>query len=289
MKKSAQRIISVMLTLALLISSSVSAFAAGSPPSYAPPIINDVITFTDSNGVLCSITVTIDQTQNIVTTESTDAQCVFNLNDGTVVTEKADGTTTQDTFEPQTFSAPQKSGRASATLWGTVKYKPVYDDFGGVINDSLKIYATNNGTVYHDYVINGEQYDNITQIIGYFVSYLVGLGMSKWSGVVAEGVFDGLATNGILKLVDYEVKKAFTTTVKAQNTYYTTEAIDPNTNRSFEYDGSMHKVTSAGANYNQTYYEEIYPQFVQKRDNSVAYWLYSDFYAYIYPGVKSYS
>lgn len=291
MKKMTTKLLSIILALSLIFSMSVPTFAY-SKHLANNMIIKDTISYIDSDGNTCLVDITIDPNLKLVTTESEQARSVFNLNNKKVSTSYSNGSSTVKEFElPNVIpnSTPYFSARASSSYWGTVKYKTYYDPYIGDINDSLKVYATNNGTVKDEYIINGEQYDVASEIIGFAVSYLVGLGIEKWASHIIKGIWAALATEGIVKVSDGIIKKAFTTTVTAQNTYYDVEAVDPATDRSNSYEGSMHKVVAPGAHYSEVYYEGYYPQFLSKNDNAVAYWMFCDFWAYSYPGVKSYN
>lgn len=286
------RLLSFMLILSLTLSMSVPAFAYSRNVS-DEGIIKDDISYVDSDGKTCVVEITINEKNNTVTAKSHESQSVFNLDTKKVTTRYSNGTSEVEKFnlpaEPvQSVSIQSSLSRTSSTYIGTVKYKPYLDPYLGSITDSLKIYSTNNGTVKDEYVINGEQYDTASKIIGFFVSALVGWGVGKAAPAIADKIWNGLISGGIVIVGSGALKAAFTTTVTAQNTYYDLKAIDPKTKNSKTYEGSMHRVISKGANFDKVYYNGCYPQFLAKKDNTVAYWLFSDFFAYSYPGVKSY-
>lgn len=292
MKQNIKKLISLFLVLAMLFAISVPALAVDSRQVKKPiakTIINDSVTYVDMSGTLNTIYITIDQNKKIVTTKYDNDVHTFDLNNNTV-THHINNSTTTEKLELNKMSPTRKAqSNSTSTFWGTVKYNTYNDPFLGAINDSLKIYATNNGTVKGNYVINGDAYDSAASIIGYFVSYLVGFGIGVAAPEIANSIWGALITDGIVKVSGDIIKEKFTTTVTAQNTYYDTEAINPKISGSRTYEGSMHKIVSSGASFNQTFYEGYYPQFLSIKDNAVAYWMFSDFFGYDYPGVKSYN
>lgn len=171
---------------------------------------------------------------------------------------------------------------------GTLHYNSYYDTYyDTTYNASLKTYVKTLKTDEETYTINGEQYDLVLDIISLLVSYLCGMGASA---VVAENtaanIISAFASYKIMKVVDGELKKAFTEDVATTATHYKLEAICNLSGATKYFDGTKYIVkTKQSKAYNQTIYDGYYPQFINEQDNTVAYWLFNQFLSYSYPGV----
>jgi len=288
MKKHMLKCIALMLVIVLCLPLSVPAFAY---EAYEP--VETVFTYIDAEGKTCHINISIDANNNTVITSYEDVEYIFDLNSETMTTVVLDDIKNTEPLELhiQRYLTPASNSVSSSKIeLGLLQFNPVYDsDLGRNVYNSLKICSTDRGTVTEDYTIHGEEAESLTKIIGAFASFLIGTGMlAEVATTIVDKIIGELVDVGIIEVTGEIVKKAFLETVEARSTHYTLEASDLSSSRTRTYEGSRHVVISDGAHFNETYYSGYYPQFLEREDVAVAMWLYTDFFPYNFPGVRSY-
>jgi len=287
-----KRFISLFLALAMTLSLCVPASAA-SKSDDSVDIYKSTISYVDSTGKTCYINLTINTKNNIVVTEDSVSKCTFNLKTETVdIKDLLSGTITQRRFElpSRDVAALQATRSTAASIYaGRVNYKTYTAPTGDTYDCSLNIYATKEGSASDEFTVNGEAYDTVSFCVGLVISFFTGAGFAaKLGESIGNGVLSYLIGEGVTYVVDGVIREKFTEKFYTYATYYTLEAIDPELGTSKEFYGEMHKVTHPKTGYKEYYYDGYYPQFLKENDNTVAYWLYTDFWAFNYPGVKKY-
>lgn len=286
-----KRFISLFLVIAMTFSLCVPASAT--LKNEGADVYKSTISYVDSIGKTCYINLTIDEKNNIIVTEDTVSKCMFNLNTETVeIKNLQNGTITQKSFElpSRDVAVLQTTRSTAASIYaGRVNYKTYTAPTGDTYNCSLNIYATKEGSSSDEFTVNGEAYDTVSFCVGLVISFFTGAGFAaKLGESIGSDILSYLIGEGITYAVDGVIRKSFTEKFYTYATYYTLEAIDPELGTSKEFYGEMHKVNHPKTGYNEYYYDGYYPQFLKEKDNTVAYWLYTDFWAFDYPGVKNY-
>lgn len=134
---------------------------------------------------------------------------------------------------------------------------------------------------------------NVTQAVQWLVSGLLGyLSPFSWittKSAIANGIVDGLANTGVIKIAtDGAIASITADYVEAYVTKYDVQYSNQY-GASNTAIGTAIYVKSEGTRYNQTFYDDFYPQFLQRKDTGVASMMYYAFDAYGFPGVKSWS
>ncbi|MCT4686403.1 hypothetical protein [Vallitalea sp.] len=179
----------------------------------------------------------------------------------------------------------------SATWYynGKVTYNDYPDPWVGSIESELSTWYQITNTDDVAYVINGEQYDIVSTIVSITIAFLVGQGLAvfaKLSSTISN-LISAILGHFSVAVANGKIKDAFTETVSVNATSYKLKAYSPHTSVTKDnFEGGKYYVKTQSSSYYQEYiYDGYYPQFISKKDNAVALWLFQEFYAHQYPGV----
>lgn len=288
MKHLTKKVLALVLIVAVLMPATAPAIASTIIPEESN-ILKETLTYVDIEGNTCYISIVIDQTLNKVITTYNSEECVVDLNNNTIMTTYANGTSATEALNlPQHIdSALTSRAVGSRSYMGEIQFNPAFDQaLGGTVNCALHFYAIDCGYTDDYYEINGKAYDSLSAIIAVTAAYFLGLGMVKCAAALAETLFGAFISEGIILVVGNVIKSTFVETVRALNYLYDVDVINTSASRMLTYRGSKHVVTSAGIHFNETYHEGVYPQLIVNQDNAIAVDLFGTFFLYSYPGVK---
>ena len=286
-----KRVASIFLALSLMLTMCIPVSAKNYSSDELSGDYESVIEYYDSQGKKCYVELTYDATDNTIVTADSKAKWTFDLNTEEVIREDLNtGEVLCKTVElPTSNMAPETRPAATNTYVyaGRVYYNPYIAPSGDSYDCSLEIYGAEIGSGDDEFTVNGDAYDTVSGVIGLITAALAGVGLSlDIAEIVGSSILGYLIEEGIGAITDDVIKEAFTETFYTDATYYSLKAVDPDLDTFRVYDdGVMHHVRSQKAGYNEYYYEGYYPQFLQEEDTAVAYWLYTDFWGFDYPGV----
>jgi len=172
----------------------------------------------------------------------------------------------------------------SYSYQGRINYNTYYDEFGTSYSEKLSIYQQTGSTTYTYKTINAVQGSVASVIIGLIAEYL--LGFLATLGGLASSLFYAAATAAGVEIISGIVQGAISKQYYVRTTAMSVRAIDTSTNRQQTYSAERYQVALSGGGYSSSYYFDGYLPW---RSNTVAYWMFCDFWAFSYPGVSSYS
>ncbi len=167
---------------------------------------------------------------------------------------------------------------------GKINYKTCYDIDGSVYNDSLYIYQEEGKTTYEYKTINAEAGWTAAVVIGVISAALTLICPALT--IVTEDLLYAAAYAAGTTIVGGVIQGAITKTYYVQTTPITTKARDIKTSRENTYTGERYQVALEGGGFSSEYCYEGYAEW---NSNDIAYLMFSDFWSYSYPGVKSYT
>ncbi|QUH30921.1 hypothetical protein [Vallitalea guaymasensis] len=181
---------------------------------------------------------------------------------------------------------------ATSATWyynGKVNYKDYIDPYVGTIDSDLSTWYQIYDTDDVSYVINGEQYDVLSTIVSITIAFFVGQGLSLFAKLSTKmtNLISAILGHYGVTIANGKIKDAFTETVSVDATFYKLKAYSPYTSvTKDDFEGGKYYVKTQSSSYYQEYiYDGYYPQFISRKDNAVAVWLFNEFYAHQYPGL----
>lgn len=167
---------------------------------------------------------------------------------------------------------------------GRINFKPYYDSFGYTYNYRLSVYRQTGSTTNEYKTINASKGTLASVAIAVIASVLSII----WSplAAVATNLLHAAAYAAGTTIIGGVIQGLISKQYYVRTTRYDIKAIDPDTSRQRIYDAERYQVALSGGGYSSSYYYEGYLPW---NSNTVAYWMFSDFWAIPYPGVKNYS
>lgn len=302
----ARRIVALFLTVAILLTFNIAAFASGEPIGNSSEARRTE--FVDAEGKTNTVYVSsqkrgsahVDYYIDSTLINSVDVDILGDvdntsttLSDNTNIHIKYTNMRTMETQElvstlnqyvlpisVQTVAHPTSAN--AYNYQGKILYKTHYDSFGNAYNDSLSIYRETIGTTYEYKTINAAAGDIASIVIGAIAAVLTIIcpGLEVFSSDLLYAAAYAVGTSIIGGIVQGAITKQYYT----RKTTFNVKACDTSTSREVIYDAEQYQLALTGGGYSDYYYEGYLPWDT----NAVAYWMFCDFWSYTYPGVSSY-
>lgn len=303
--KIARKLISALLSVVLLFTMVVPAFAASNnnlTATYQLSSTNSLeIKYNyieDSNETNRNSTTkklesfTVSQYYNgklfqtVSGTVSGDRLLVTNYDNGIPTGKEiiyiADRVQQCDSVSVESFS--QHNTRAGQTQLGHITYKPTVET--GTTH-RIRVYSEKTASDMRSRIINGKATDTVSIIVGIIISVLAAIffPVETIAGTLASCIITGVGGS----LVGKAIGVAFSEPVAVYAHDYTLTGYDYSTGRyTLGYDGTANQVKTVNGNYyNEWFYDGFTPD--NWKHNSLAYWFWCDLFSETYPQVKSYT
>ncbi len=186
-------------------------------------------------------------------------------------------------FSQTTAESPKATSAYS--YQGKINYNTYYDSLGNQYNNKLFIYQQTGDTTYEYKTINAAQGAIAAVVIGVIAAALTVV-CPALSVAVSTDLFYAAAYAVGVTIVGGIVQGAITKQYYTRTTGYNVKARDFSTSREHIYNAKSFQVALSGGGYSSEYYYEGYLPW---RTNTVAYWMFCDFWVVSYPGVSSYT
>lgn len=181
-------------------------------------------------------------------------------------------------------TSPNTRASASYIYQGRINFKTFYDDSGDSHTDKLSIYQQTGATTYEYKTINAAEGTIASLAIGVIAAALTVFCPAL--AVVSTDLFYAAAYAVGSAIIAGKVQSAITKEYYVRTTAYNIKASDLATSRNNVYDAERYQTALDGGGYSSEYY---YDGYLPWKNSTVAYWMFSDFWGYTYPGVSSYS
>ena len=307
-----KRIIAFVLTIAMLLSLSATAFAANR--NFETEEDQQGTSFVDAEGKVNTVYVSserrgtahVDYYIEGVLVNSVDAVILDLPQEAAVNSTNGLGSvrityTNMETLETNVFtdlvskyvSDAQTGGKlplvaepaatAAYTYQGRINYN-TDDSFGYEDTDSLDIYQQTGNTT--------KEYKTVNGAAGVAVSVIITVVAAALSVIhpalehLAVDVFQAVAYSLGVTIVGGILQSAITKQYYVRITRYKVRARDIRTSREQTYDAERYQVALDGGGYSSEY---VYEGYLPWDTDAVAYWMFCDFWGYSYPGVKSFT
>ena len=238
------------------------------------------------NGVILN---TVDA--EILSTNSSDIDSVRNSSNIRIIFRDVSSGKSHSYIEPLSnylscSHTTTESAKASSaySYQGRINYNTFYDGWGNQFTDKLSIYQQTGSTSYEYKTVNAEQ-GAIASIVIAAISAVLTI-ICPALTAVSTNVLYAVAYAAGTTIVGGVVQGAITKQYYVKTTSYSVKARDVSTSRENIYAAERYQVALSGGGYSSDYYYEGYLPW---RTNSVAYWMFCDFWGYDYPGVNSYT
>ena len=200
-----------------------------------------------------------------------------------VFTDSVSNYITASTESTAVLPGAELAAAATFTYQGRINYNTVYD-LGNTYADSLSIYQQAGETTYEYKTINAEKGTAAALVIGVIAAALTVVCPAL--KVVAADLLYAAAYAAGTTIVGGIIQGAITKQYYTRTTPYKVKARDNVLSREKIYDAEKYQVALSGGGYSSEYYYEGYLPW---DTDVVAYWMFCDFWAYSYPGVRSYT
>lgn len=181
-------------------------------------------------------------------------------------------------------SVAEPKASAGYTYQGRINYNTYNDGYGFTYTDSLSIYQEEGSTTYEYKTINAAEGAIASIVIGVIAAVLTVICPAL--EIVATSLLHAAAYAAGTTIIGGIVQGAITKQYYVRTTAYNVKARDTSTSREQIYSAERYQVALSGGGYSSEYYYEGYLPW---KTNTVAYWMFCDFWAYQYPGVRSYT
>lgn len=289
-----KRLISLIMVFSLLIASLSTAGAVSPAPVAASPISSS-ISICDSSGQVYNFDVSIigDTVATTYTENTLTTVMQVNADTGSMCTKVYDHD--QLISQAQTINESIVELQASSDILPYLVFPSTYQSIG-----SVKFKANSSGAAYNLSIKCKEESEaynkrynlnqHVTQSLQALVTGVLGflnpfgfVGSSTIANYLIQKCLDG----GVIALSDGAIAAVTSNYVTADITSYSLQV-------SHQYSSSIRTVPGAAVHFyaggvDDVTYDEVYPQFLENRDTSVAALLYAYYNAYGFPGVSSFT
>lgn len=311
-----KKLLSLLLSVSLIVTCSMHAVASEQPDEFTSAK-SCISTFIDGDGMENTVIITssnpgtahvdyyiageLINTVDALILESPETVAKTVCDDGTLDQEVRITFTdviksTSDTFvEPiskyvrvsPSFDIPDadvEGGHSRGYIYqGKINYNTYYGPYGNY-TDKLHIYKDGGSTTYTYKTINsaaGTAASVVISVVAAVLTVLYGPLGSLAANLVASAAV-AVGTTIVGGIIQGAISKRY----YVQTTFFNVKAKDLPTSRERFYTAKQYRLALEGGGYSSSYYFEGYLPW---NSNAVAYWMFSDFFAYQYPGVSSYS
>lgn len=308
-----KKLVAFFLTLTMAFSLVVPAFAADKET--ASSASTGSTSFTDAEGKLNTVNISIPQvgsshveyyidnvlinTVDVTIPNLVQTRSISNsLQTGSVSNIVNISYTDMKTHSTQQFTkqlsdyitngevstSPITRASASYIYQGRINFKTFYDDFGDSHTDKLSIYQQTGETTYEYKTINAAEGTLASLAIGVIAAALTVFCPAL--AVVSTDLFYAAVYAVGTSIIAGKVQGAITKKYYVRTTAYNIKARDLATSRDRVYDAERYQTALDGGGYSSEYY---YDGYLPWKSSTVAFWMFSDFWGYTFPGVSSYS
>lgn len=184
----------------------------------------------------------------------------------------------------ESINSINSSTNASYVHQGRINYKTYYDSFGDSYTEKLDVYQKHMDDTYTYKTINADTGTAASVIISAIAAALTII--FPGLAILSSEIFYAAAFSAGVSIVGGYVQGLISKRYYVKTTLYKVKAVDPVTSREQIYDGEQFRIALEGGGYSSDYY---YDGYLPWNSNSVASRMFSDFWAYPFPGVSSFT
>ena len=177
-------------------------------------------------------------------------------------------------------------GMYSYSYQGKIYYNTYNDPYGSYIyNDSLSVYLDKGNTTYEYKDLRVAEGTEASVAIG-ILALVLSLFCPLLKEAVAASLLFAAAYSAGVTIIGGIVQGMITKRYYVKTTKCNVKARDTKTGREQIHNAEIYQVALDGGGYSSELYYEGYLPW---NSDTVAYWMFLDFWSYLYPGVKKYS